>query len=59
MKSLFLTKTFWLHVLGTVGLIASSGVVPIKYSAPVLGVLGIANRLLTTDPVSITGTGPK
>lgn len=48
-KSLLGSKTFWLNILGAAGLIASSGVIPIKYSAPILGVVGIANRVLFTD----------
>lgn len=51
-KSLLGSKTFWVNLLGTATAVLSSGVVPMKYSVPALGVLNIAVRLATDAPIS-------
>ncbi len=53
MKSIFASKTFWLNILGAATMVVSSGVVPVKYSAPVLALLNIGNRFLTSTSVSV------
>lgn len=52
-KSIFTSKTFWLNVIG-LGL-TISGYLPPQYAVPVMAVLNIANRFLTTGPVSLMG----
>ena len=50
-KSLFLSKTFWLNVLGlalTVG-----NVLPQKWGMPVLAVANIGMRLITNQPAGL------
>lgn len=51
MKSLFVSKTFWLNVLGIA--VSVSGYVPPKYGMPVMAVANIGVRLLTNQPVSL------
>ena len=50
-KSLFLSKTFWMNVLGialTVG-----NVLPQKWGLPVLAVANIGMRLITNQPAGL------
>lgn len=57
-KSLLTSKTFWLNLVAA--LIGIAGVMPAKYSVPVLAVLNIGNRLLTNQPiVALTGPSPR
>lgn len=53
MKSIFASKTLWLNVLGLAA--SYGGFLPQKYSVPVLTVANIGVRLLTNQPVSLTG----
>jgi hypothetical protein len=53
-KSVFKSWTFWINLLGSVGSVAGSGVVPPKYSIPILGAINIINRVVNTvGPVHI------
>ena len=49
-KNILTSKTFWLNVVG-VGATVALGL-PEKYAAPTLGILNIANRFLTNQPVT-------
>jgi len=49
-KNILASKTFWLNVVG-VGATVALGL-PEKYAAPTLGILNIANRFLTNQPVT-------
>lgn len=51
MKSLLLSKTFWVNAL-TVGASFATSLPP-KYAVPALGVANIGLRILTTGPVTI------
>lgn len=48
-KSLLGSKTFWLNILGVAATVLGSGLVPMKYSVPALGVLNIVNRVVGTN----------
>ena len=50
-KSLILSKTFWLNVLGLAATIG--GILPQKWAVPVLTIANIGNRLLTNQPVTL------
>lgn len=52
-KSIFTSKTFWLNLLGLAAHVG--GIVPPKYSVPIMAVVNIANRFVTSTPVSVTG----
>jgi hypothetical protein len=52
-KSIFKSKTFWLNILGLASMYGD--LLPPKYSVPVLAVANIANRFLTSQPVSVMG----
>ena len=54
-KSIFLSKTFWANICMAVLAIAGSGAVPVKYSAPIIAVVNIALRLISSGGVSILG----
>jgi len=55
-KNIFASKTFWLNVIG-VG-VSVTGMLPEKYALPTLGVLNIANRFLTNQPVTLSLGAP-
>jgi hypothetical protein len=60
MKSLFASKTFWLHVLTAVGTFGGMAVnvVPAPWTPYILAfqsVAGVALRLVTKEPVSVLG----
>ncbi len=53
-KSIFVSKTFWLNVLGTVTYVASGQMgFPIPHAPEIMAVLNIVNRFLTSAPVHI------
>jgi len=52
-KSIFASKTFWLNVLGIAA--TYGNFLPQKYAIPVIGVVNIVNRFLTSQPVNILG----
>jgi hypothetical protein len=52
-KSIFASRTFWLNILGTATAIATSGIIPPKYSMPAMAVANIGIRLITNQPASI------
>ena len=56
MKSLFVSKTFWLNITGIA--LSIGGVLPPKFGLPVLAVANVAMRLLTNQPVSVLGPFP-
>ena len=56
MKSIFLSKTLWLNVVGLLGTIASSGIIPSEYAAILLAALNIINRWFTSQPVGLLGS---
>jgi hypothetical protein len=51
-KSLLGSKTFWINILGTLGCVFGSGIIPPKYSVPALGVINIANRVFTDQSIT-------
>ncbi len=51
-KSLVGSKTFWINLLGSAISVLGSGVVPPKYSIPIMGAINIINRLLTGVPIT-------
>ena len=50
-KSLFLSKTFWLNVLGLA--VTVGNVLPQKWAVPVLAVANIGMRLITNQPAGL------
>jgi len=50
-KSLFLSKTFWLNVLGLA--VTLGNVLPQKWAMPVLAVANIGMRLITNQPAGL------
>ena len=50
-KSLFLSKTFWLNVLGLA--VTLGNVLPQKWAVPVLAVANIGMRLITNQPAGL------
>ncbi len=54
-KSIFKSKTFWFNMLSTVGII--TGIVPLPpgVAETTVGIVNVLLRLVTKDPVSITG----
>lgn len=50
-KNILASKTFWLNLAGIV--LSYGGVLPPKYSVPVLAVANIGVRLLTNQPLNI------
>ena len=50
-KSILLSKTLWLNVLGLAATV--SGFLPQKYAVPVLTAANIGVRLLTNQPVTL------
>ena len=62
-KSIFVSRTFWLNVIGLAVLILSSAdvlaILPpaaIRYEVAALAILNILNRFLTSMPVSLLGS---
>ena len=51
MKSIFLSRTFWLNVLGIAASVG--GILPVKYGVPIMSVVNIGMRLVTSKPVSV------
>lgn len=54
-KSIFKSKTFWFNVLSVAGL--AVGVVPLPpmVAETTIGIVNVLLRLVTKDPVSVTG----
>ena len=50
-KSLFLSKTFWLNVLGLA--VTLGNVLPQKWAVPLLAVANIGMRLITNQPAGL------
>ena len=50
-KHLFLSKTFWANIAGLA--LSTGGLLPPKYSVPVLAIANIGLRLTTKQPVRI------
>ena len=50
-KSLFLSKTFWLNVLGLA--VTVGNILPQKWAVPVLAVANIGMRLITNQPAGL------
>ena len=50
-KSLFLSKTFWLNVLGLA--VTLGNVLPQKWAVPVLAIANIGMRLITNQPAGL------
>lgn len=50
-KSFWKSKTFWLNALSLVGTLG--GVLPEKYSLPVLAVVNIGLRFVTNTPLNV------
>lgn len=54
-KNIFKSKTFWFNVLSVAGLV--TGVVPLPpaVSEATVGIVNVLLRLVTKEPVSVTG----
>jgi len=55
-KNIFVSKTFWLNIIGAGATVALN--LPEKYAVPTLGILNIANRFLTSQPVTLPFAAP-
>lgn len=61
-KSIFVSKTFWVNALTAVGTLAANygGLLPppaLPYVVAATGIVNIALRLITKQPVTLTGSG--
>ena len=56
LKSIFRSKTFWLNVLHVA--VQVQPFIPVNHTATavIASVIGVANRLVTDGPVSLTGS---
>jgi hypothetical protein len=52
-KNILKSKTFWLNLLGGAISIGASGIIPPKYSMPVMAAANIGVRLITNQPVTL------
>jgi hypothetical protein len=52
-KSLFKSKTFWVNVLFALADVAEVLPIPEDYRLPALGIINIALRLLTAEPIAV------
>ena len=52
-KSLFVSKTFWLNVIGIAAMVLPGVPIPPATLGYILAGLNIANRVLTTGPVHV------
>ena len=50
-KSLFLSKTFWLNVLGLA--VTVGNILPQKWAVPVLAIANIGMRFITNQPAGL------
>jgi hypothetical protein len=52
-KSILMSKTLWANLLGLGATLA--GLLPEQYSAPVMAVVNILLRMVTSQPVTLLG----
>lgn len=52
-KHLLTSKTFWFNLIGGILSVAGSGLVPVKYSAPVMMIGNVILRMLTNTAVTL------
>jgi hypothetical protein len=60
-KPIYQSKTLWLNLVGMAILIVNSQIghlIPTEYGALALAILNIANRFLTTQPVTVLPAAP-